>query len=181
MSHLFQKLRIVHPQAQNSGQQRQEWGFSECGRNRQDQVLSCCMHKSAILLNYITEDLQSRFKETTHTISTTNQSSLVGMCASVCFPSCMSVGLLSICRFNHISLVWEDCEDWSCLMLVHSLARAKKSGEILTKCELVALVTNVNSMQTYKLFCFWLLTRKRKITRKTIRMRVNDLSYVHDK
>ncbi len=98
-----------------------------------DQVLSCYMHKSAIMLNYITEDLQSRFKETTHTISTTNQSSLVGMCASVCFPSCMSVGLLSICRFNHISLVWEDFKDWSCLTPVRSSAVAKYSGKILTK------------------------------------------------
>lgn len=80
-------------------------GLFRTERIGKDQVLSCYMHKSAVVLNYITEDLQSRFKETTHTISPTNQSSLVGMCASVCFPSCMSVGLLSICRFNHISLV----------------------------------------------------------------------------
>lgn len=114
----------------DSGRQR---AFQSVERIGKDQFLSCYMHKSAVVLNYITEDLQSRFKETTHTISPTNQSSLVGMCASVCFPSCMSVGLLSICRFNHISLVWEDFKDWSCLMLVHSSAGAKYSGEILTK------------------------------------------------
>lgn len=67
-----------------------------------DQVLSCRMHKSAVLLNYITEDLQSRFKETTHTISPTNQSLLAGMCASARFPSRVDRG--SICGFNHISL-----------------------------------------------------------------------------
>lgn len=104
----FSKLRIVYPQAQNSRQQQQTKGFSECGRNRQDQVLSCCMHKSAILLNYITEDLQSRFKETTHTISPTNQSSLVEMCASprVCqWDCCLSAILIISHQCERIEVV----------------------------------------------------------------------------